>query len=132
MKKVSSSDLPFVPALHEDPEKPGVWKKVLFRRDDFPGERKVQMVNWARLPAGGGFSEHYHEDMEEVFIMVSGTAEMRVGEAVEKLVEGDAVIVPSGARHSMRNPGNEDAEFIVFGLSSGEGGRTIVVEERSR
>lgn len=85
------------------------------------------MVNWAKLPVGGEFAEHYHEEMEEVFIVLNGTAEMRVGEETETLEKGDAVIVPIGKRHTMRNPGKVDIEFIVFGVSTGKEGETIIL-----
>jgi mannose-6-phosphate isomerase-like protein (cupin superfamily) len=127
MKKVSAADIPFVPAQHEDSDKAGVWKKVLFRKEDFSHELEVQMVNWARLPAGGDFAEHYHEDMEEVFIVLSGVAEMRVEKETETLEKGDAVIVPIGKRHTMRNTGRTDVEFIVFGASTGKGGKTVLL-----
>ena len=53
MRTIRSADLPFVPAGHEDPQDPGVWKKVLLEKADLRAGH-VQMVNWARLPAGMG------------------------------------------------------------------------------
>ena len=77
MKIIRTDDKSFIPASHENPLSPGVWKKVLFQRDELqPGT--VQMVNWARLPVGNSFSAHYHEDMQEIFIIVAGEAEMVV------------------------------------------------------
>lgn len=36
------------------------------------------MINWAKLPIGKSFAKHYHEDMEEVFILIEGKAEILV------------------------------------------------------
>ena len=77
MRVIRATELEFVAASHEDPDSPGVLKKVLLQRDDLIAGR-VQMVNWALLPVGQSFSPHYHEDMEEVFIVIRGRAEIRL------------------------------------------------------
>ncbi len=126
MKLVRFSHLNFLPASHENPLDPGVLKKVLFA----PGELisgTVQMVNWAQLLPGKSFQAHYHEDMDEVFIVVSGNVEMKVGEEIAILEQGDAVLVPMKHTHTMKNLCNESAEYIVFGISRGMGGKTVVV-----
>lgn len=116
----------FVPASHENPNTPGVLKKVLFYRPDFI-EGHVQMVNWALLPVGSSFQNHYHDTMQEVFVLVSGRVRMTVnGETVE-MVRGDAVIVEKKEQHTMENLGDSDAEYVVFGISQGETGKTVVV-----
>jgi mannose-6-phosphate isomerase-like protein (cupin superfamily) len=127
MKLVRATDRSFVPASHENPLAPGVWKKVLFDKTGFqPGQ--VQMVNWARLPGQSSFAPHYHEDMQEVFVLVEGVAEMTVaGQAVE-LRRGDAILVEPREVHRMRNAGQQDVEYLVFGVATGQTGRTVVVE----
>jgi mannose-6-phosphate isomerase-like protein (cupin superfamily) len=75
MKIISSNNRTFIPAGHENPLAPGLLKKVLFQKDDLrPG--RVQMVNWAKLLAGKSFAAHYHEDLQEIFIVIQGTAEI--------------------------------------------------------
>ena len=71
MKFIAAADKSFVPAGHENPLAPGVLKKVLFVKDDLR-EGRIQMVNWAKLPAGNRFAAHYHESMQEIFIMMTG------------------------------------------------------------
>jgi len=115
-----------VPASHENPLAPGVWKKVLFGKAEFqPG--RVQMVNWARLPAGSQFAAHYHEDMQEVFVIVQGVAEMTVSGQTAELRRGDAILVDVREVHQMRALGTDDVEYVVFGVASGQEGRTVVV-----
>ena len=82
MKIIRFKNLKFQPASHEDSFKPGVFKKVLLTYKDLLSGR-VQMINWARLPVGSEFAAHYHEDMEEIFIIVSGRALIKVGNKEE-------------------------------------------------
>ena len=92
MRQVLFGDQEFVAAGHENPTNPGVWKKVLFGKDDLqPG--RIQMVNWARLPAGQTFAAHYHEDMQEIFIVLSGETQIRVNDQEASLQQGDAVLI---------------------------------------
>jgi putative monooxygenase len=87
------------------------------------------MVNWALLPPGRAFREHYHEDMCEVFVIASGNAEVRADDTSPELLgPGDAWIVPAGVRHRMRNCGDMELRFVVFGISTEQGGITVVTE----
>ncbi len=125
MKIIRSGQLQFIPASHEDPKAPGVLKKVLLQRDDFV-DGKVRMINWALLPAGKSFRAHYHEDMEEVFIILKGMAMIRIDKEEAVLEKEDVVVVPIGKVHEMKNIGEEDIEYIVVGISEGKGGKTVV------
>jgi mannose-6-phosphate isomerase-like protein (cupin superfamily) len=87
------------------------------------------MVNWALLPPGRAFREHYHEDMCEVFIIASGSAEVWADDTPSQtLGPGDAWIVPAMVRHRMRNCGDTEVRFAVFGISAEQGGKTVVSE----
>lgn len=132
MRIIRASDKPLVAASHEDPKAPGVLKKVLLSRADFQAGH-VQMLNWAELPVGAAFREHYHEDMQEIFVMISGRARMQTSsqtgqESEAELLRGDVAIVEPRTRHRMRNIGSERLEYIVFGITSDGGGKTIVTE----
>lgn len=118
--------LNFLAASHEEAKNPGALKKVLFGSDSLPSG-KIQMVNWAKLPAQKSFRCHYHEDMYEIFIIMAGKAEMKVGPSTFNLEAGDALIVPPTAIHSMTALDDKDVDYIVFGVSSGCGGKTVVV-----
>src|SRR5208282_134268 len=126
MKIIRAADKSFVPASHENPLAPGVWKKILFQRDELqPGT--VQMVNWARLPVGNSFAAHYHEDMQEIFMIVAGEAQMDVGGETVVLVRGDTIAIDAGEVHRMINRGSEDVEYVVVGITGNRGGKTVVV-----
>ena len=89
MKISYGADHEFVPASHENPLDPGVWKKVLFPKADLQAG-VVQMVNWARLGTGKHFAAHYHEDMQEIFIILQGEAHLTAGTQTVVLHAGDA------------------------------------------
>ena len=126
MRIIRSVELEFIPASHEDAASPGVFKKVMLRKDDFLDGR-VEMINWALLPTGKSFAPHYHEDMQEVFIIIQGKAEITVDEEAEHIDQGDAVVIPAGSVHKMKNIGAEHVEYVVVGISAGTGGKTVVV-----
>jgi mannose-6-phosphate isomerase-like protein (cupin superfamily) len=87
------------------------------------------MINWARLPVDHRFAAHYHEDMQEIFILVQGEAEMTVAGQTAVLGRGDAIAIDPREVHAMRNLGNEEVEYVVVGITAGQGGKTVVVEE---
>ena len=92
MKIIKFNDLDFIPSSHEDQNSPGVLKKVLFSKDNIT-EGNIQMINWSKMPIGRSFNPHYHEDMDEIFIILSGKAKIKIGDKEEVLEKGDSVIV---------------------------------------
>ena len=128
MRIIRGSEIQFIPASHEDQTNPGVLKRVLATRDELIDGR-VQMINWASLPAGSSFRAHYHEDMEEVFIILTGKVEMTVNGETNELAPGDAIVISPKEVHTMTNLTDTDLEYIVMGISTGQGGQTVVVEE---
>jgi mannose-6-phosphate isomerase-like protein (cupin superfamily) len=128
MEVTYANDQSYVPAGHEDPRDPGVWKKVLFQKAEVQAG-SVQMVTWAKMPAGKSFAAHYHEDMQEVFVIVQGVARLTAGDQTVTLRRSDAVLIDVREVHQMWNDGEEDVEYMVVGITSGQGGRTIIVDE---
>ena len=139
MNFVPSSASGFVPASHEDPKNPGVLKRVIATQQNLQAGQ-VQMLNCAQLPVGSSFQPHYHEDMQEVFVLLSGAVTMAVRKSNSDQHEtecitmrtGDTVIIDPTEIHQMQNIGDVVAEYIVFGISSQKGGKTIVVSQDSR
>jgi mannose-6-phosphate isomerase-like protein (cupin superfamily) len=128
MRIVRCDDQPYQPASHEDPRSPGVLKKVLAAKEDLlPGS--VQMINWALLRVGKSFRAHYHEDMEEIFVIAGGSVEMEVDGQCLALGRGDAIFIAPREIHRMRNIGDHDVDYFVVGISLGQGGRTVTVGE---
>jgi mannose-6-phosphate isomerase-like protein (cupin superfamily) len=126
MKYICAEQRNFVPASHERPDQPGVLKRVIATAAELQ-HGQVQMLNWARLPGGSSFQPHYHEDMQEAFVLISGSVRMTCGDQDVDMKPGDCVLVEPREVHQMQNLLSTAAEYVVFGISSGQGGRTIVV-----
>jgi mannose-6-phosphate isomerase-like protein (cupin superfamily) len=124
MKHIKFDVVPTVAASHEDPKNPGVLKKVLFRREDL-FEGRVQMINWAFLPAGKSFRLHYHEDMQELFIMMGEGAIAVINKEEIPLDYGDVLVVDPGESHEMKNPTATQIEYIVVGIAGESKGKSV-------
>lgn len=125
MRVVRGHEIQFEAASHEDTHAPGVLKRVLLRKHDL-FEGRVQMVNWAKLPVGSSFRLHYHENMEEVFIILDGRVEAIVDSSTCDLEAGDCIVISPGERHQMRNLEAYDVHYLVFGIAGERNGRTVV------
>jgi mannose-6-phosphate isomerase-like protein (cupin superfamily) len=125
MKIFRLKDLEWTPASHENPESPSVWKKVLLQKADLL-EGRVQMVNWCRMEPEKAFRAHYHEDLEEIFIILKGQGKILVDGEEAEMGKGEAVVIPPGIVHEMKNAGGEDLEYLAVGISQGKGGKTVL------
>ena len=65
------------------------------------------------LPPGCAVTPHYHRDLEEIYYIVSGEGLMTVGENSREVGVGDAVYIPRGHRHSLKNTGTEPIKLIL-------------------
>jgi transcriptional regulator with XRE-family HTH domain len=66
-------------------------------------------------PGGSTGDEPYaHGDSEEVFFVVAGEVELRLGDDVHELGPGDAAHYRSSTRHGVRNRGDGPAEVLFM------------------
>ena len=126
MKIIRFNHLKFIPASHEDKLDPGSWKKVLLQRHDLT-VGQIQMINWAKLPVGKAFTDHFHQDLQEVFIILSGTVKIIIDSETNILNKGDTVVIPIHSHHQMENISRTDVSYLAIGISNQGKGRTIVV-----
>lgn len=71
-------------------------------------------VTLIRVPPHSDFEQgtgHFHDELEEIYIVTSGTLTMRLGETTEELQAGSAVRVAPGTVRSHRNEGGEPVEI---------------------
>ena len=67
-----------------------------------------------RIPAHSDFEQgtgHYHDEVEELYLVTRGTLTMRFGDAVEKVTAPAAVRVSPATPRSHRNEGDEPVEM---------------------
>jgi mannose-6-phosphate isomerase-like protein (cupin superfamily) len=127
IKIIKFAKLSFVPATHEDKDNPGSLKKVLFHAFDIPKDVKIQMFNWSRILKGKSFNAHYHEDMDEIFVILNGRVRLTVKDKEFTMETGDSVYIPQKYIHQMFNQFDHDVDYIALGLSRGLGGKSVNV-----
>ena len=93
-----------------------------------PGFRKIRRelgveafgVNAVVLPPGFESRVHYHERQEELYIVLRGEMELRLGDERRVLGPGGLARVDPATLRSLRNTsGSEEATYVCVG---GEGG----------
>ena len=62
---------------------------------------------------------HRHNEIEETFLVQSGTLRFLLGDEVFDLASGDFVRVPPGTRHGFANFGAEPAKLLVSFIPGG-------------
>ena len=62
---------------------------------------------------------HIHTEQEEIYLVISGSARLKLGDEEVELGALDAVRISPGLRHSM-GAGPEGAELIAFGAPNTE------------
>jgi mannose-6-phosphate isomerase-like protein (cupin superfamily) len=97
-----------------------------------PGFRKVRReldvtafgVNVILIPEGYDAGTHFHDEQEELYLVLRGTIEIEFGDGRSfTLTEGGlARVDPSTTRH-IRNAGSGDATYFIVGGKDGYVGR---------
>ena len=65
------------------------------------------------LPSGCAVTPHRHREIEEIYYLVAGRGLMTVGNETCEVATGDAVYVPRGHRHTLKNTGSEPIKLIL-------------------
>ena len=76
------------------------------------GSRNVS-VQVSEMKAGGAAFKHAHGTSEQIYIVLSGKAEMVVGGETLKVAKGDVVYVPANIEHDARVIGKQTFKSIV-------------------
>jgi mannose-6-phosphate isomerase-like protein (cupin superfamily) len=77
-----------------------------------------------RVPPHSDFEQgtgHYHEELEEIYVVTRGTLTMRFGERIEHVSAGTAVRVAPRTPRSHRNEGDEPVEMWAVSRRLGHG-----------
>jgi mannose-6-phosphate isomerase-like protein (cupin superfamily) len=75
----------------------------------------VQRLSLAEviIAPGGQAREHYHHQMEEVYYLLQGQAQLTVDDETSTVGPGDTIPIPPGARHKIVNVGDTDVVMMV-------------------
>ncbi len=100
---------------------------------DYPGEMRMfagplgteqVAFTYRRMPAktgGKGSYGHRHRTQEEVYFVVAGTLQFKLGEEVIDLGPGTAIRVGKEVYRSVWNEGPDDAELVICSTRLPEG-----------
>lgn len=73
---------------------------------------RAQSLAEARLGVGCATIPHHHAVTEEIYYILAGTAEMTLGAETRPVGPGDAIAIPPGLRHTIRNTSPDDLVFL--------------------
>jgi mannose-6-phosphate isomerase-like protein (cupin superfamily) len=88
-----------------------------------------QSLAEARLPVGGQTTPHYHPQTEEIYYILTGTAVMKIGSDVRRVGPGDAIAIPPGQTHTIRNDGEEMLVFLCCCAPGYQDSDTVLVAD---
>ncbi len=86
-----------------------------------------QSLAEARLPPGAATAPHYHSKTEEIYYILSGQARMTLGDESREVEPGDAVAIPPGQTHTIRNTGAAPLCFLCCCAPPYEHDDTVMV-----
>lgn len=91
-----------------------------------------QSLAEATLAPGAMTQAHFHPRAEEIYYVLRGTARMRLederGIWDGALAAGDALVIPPGRRHQIRNVGADDLIFLCCCSPAYEHEDTVLCE----
>jgi mannose-6-phosphate isomerase-like protein (cupin superfamily) len=76
------------------------------------GNSVNQSLAEATVPPGAETEEHYHGATEEIYLFTSGAGVMKLGDEESEVSAGDAVVIPPGTPHKLRNTGTEPLKLL--------------------
>ena len=75
-------------------------------------------VDHAILSQGSSLGRHYHEHMDEVFVVLSGSGEMTIGDRTTRIGPGHITLQRHGEGHGLLNPCEEDLDFVRVAVAA--------------
>jgi mannose-6-phosphate isomerase-like protein (cupin superfamily) len=92
---------------------------------DYPGEMRLltysidaeqAALSWRRMPpqtGGKGSYGHRHKTQEEIYLVLSGTLQFKLGDDVVDVPDGTVVRVAPEVWRSVWNEGPDDVELVI-------------------
>ena len=88
-----------------------------------------QSLAEARVAPGLETQPHYHQLTEEIYYILQGVGEMTIGKEMQPVGPGDAIAIPPGAIHTIRNSGEQTLLFLCCCAPAYEHHDTVLINE---
>lgn len=82
---------------------------------DNPGTRRLEVFEDV-YESGGTTDEHAHDDFEQFYYVLSGEAEITVGDETERVGPGGRAYMPPNVPHSARFVGDESVRLLIVNV----------------
>lgn len=73
---------------------------------------ELQSLAEATLEPGQATERHHHGRSEEIYVVTKGSGSMEIDGETRRIVRGDSVLIPAGARHTLENDGTSELIFL--------------------
>lgn len=83
----------------------------------------------ARVEPGKTTKFHYHQNSEEIYVILEGEGVMEIEEEKRRVKKGDHVLIPPGKRHRIKNVGKEALIFLCFSTPPYSHDDTVLLED---
>ena len=111
MDSINISEIEFTKSSH-----PGHLKKVIFI--GFEMTSAVTQVAYAELFAGEIVEEHFHDSMEEVFLVLDGDCEFCLNGVPQVLIKDSVIKIAPKIKHKLK--ALTETKLYYFGVSTVE------------
>ena len=64
--------------------------------------------------APGNTIEEHVDEVEEIYMIFRGGGNMKVGEEIREVKEGDSIFIPAGEPHALENTRDEETFVLVI------------------
>ncbi|MDB4862123.1 cupin domain-containing protein [Pirellulaceae bacterium] len=91
-----------------------------------------QSLAEARIAPGLETQPHYHPLTEEIYYILEGVGEMTIGKETQPVGPGDAIAIPPGAIHTIRNSGEQILLFLCCCAPSYEHHDTVLINQNGQ
>lgn len=93
--------------------------QAVFKADGDETANAYCVSEWWLEPGADGPGPHMHEGNDEIFVVLSGTVSVLVGEDRVTASEGTIIIVPAGVTHDFCNTTGERAGLLNVFIPGG-------------
>ncbi|MFM8635140.1 MAG: cupin domain-containing protein [Planctomycetia bacterium] len=93
---------------------------------------RKQSLAEARLAPGQSTTPHHHKVTEEIYYVLTGTALMTLAGETRPVGPGDAIAIPPGMIHTIKNTGSVELVFLCTCAPGYEHTDTFLEESHAR